>query len=244
MKALIVMAALSACLAVSCARAEDGPKPPDSPKPAEGAKPDKAKDSLAVGLFIGGNLKETAEDLDLEMVIKGLKEAFSDKQSMTPAEVQSTVQNFQKRMMDSQMEKGKKKGEEFLTENKKKDGVKVTASGLQYKVIAEGAGDKPKATDTAVVQYKGALIDGTEFDSSYKHGGKPVSFPINRVIPGWTEGLQLMSPGAKFQFFIPSALAYGENPPPGSPIPPNAVLVFEVELVSVTPAGAAAPPSK
>lgn len=240
MKVKLTLAALCACLLAGYAAAEE-PKPPETKPPAQS----KERDSLAVGLYIGGNLKETADDVDLESVIKGLREAFSDKQSMTPAEVQSTVQNFQQAMNERQMAKMKKKGEEakkagedFLAENKKKDGIQTTASGLQYKVITEGKGDKPKATDTAVVQYKGTLTDGTEFDSSYRHGGKPVSFPINRVIPGWTEGLQLMTPGAKYQFFIPPNLAYGENPPPGSQIPPNSVLIFEVELVNVQPAGA------
>lgn len=238
MKYAVVLAALFACIVSGARAADEGPK--EAPKAAQS----KEHDSMAIGLLIGGNLKETAEDIDLENVIKGIREAFSDKQSMTQAEIQSTVQNFQQQMMERQQARMKKKGEEaeklgedFLTANKAKEGIQSTASGLQYKVIAEGKGDKPKATDTAVVQYKGALIDGTVFDSSEKHGGKPVSFPINRVIPGWTEGLQLMTPGAKYQFFIPAKLAYGPNPPPGSNIPPNSVLVFDVELVSVTPAG-------
>ena len=124
------------------------------------------------------------------------------------------------------------KGEAFLKENSTKEGVKTTASGLQYKVLRDGKGKSPKATDTVEVHYKGTLLDGTEFDSSYKRG-QTIEFPLNRVIPGWTEGVQLMKEGAKYQFTIPSALAYGERGTPGGPIPPNSTLIFEVELVSV-----------
>jgi FKBP-type peptidyl-prolyl cis-trans isomerase FkpA len=124
------------------------------------------------------------------------------------------------------------KGEAFLKENAKKEGVKTTTSGLQYKVLKEGDGKSPKATDTVQVNYRGTLIDGKEFDSSYKRG-EPAEFPLNRVIPGWTEGVQLMKEGAKYQFTIPSKLAYGERGTPGGPIPGNATLVFEIELLKV-----------
>ena len=124
------------------------------------------------------------------------------------------------------------KGEAFLAENAKKEGVKTTASGLQYKVLKEGTGKSPQKTDTVQVHYKGTLLDGTEFDSSYKRG-QTIEFPLNGVIPGWTEGVQLMKEGAKYQFTIPSKLAYGERGTPGGPIPPNSTLIFEVELISV-----------
>ncbi len=122
-------------------------------------------------------------------------------------------------------------GQAFMQENAKKDGVKSTPSGLQYKVITEGTGKSPKATDTVLVHYRGTLIDGTEFDSSYKHN-EPIEFPLNGVIPGWTEGVQLMKEGSKYQFVIPSKLAYGQR---GAPpvIPPDSTLIFEVELLKV-----------
>jgi len=131
-------------------------------------------------------------------------------------------------MADSNREKG----EAFLKENAKKEGVKVTASGLQYEVLKEGTGRSPQAADTVVVNYKGTLISGKEFDSSYKRH-KPATFQLNRVIPGWTEGVQLMKEGAKYQFTIPAKLAYGERGTSGGPIPPNSTLVFEIELVTV-----------
>ncbi len=123
-------------------------------------------------------------------------------------------------------------GAEFLANNAKQDGVQTTASGLQYKIITEGAGAKPSASDTVEVHYRGTLIDGTEFDSSYGRG-QTIEFPLNRVIAGWTEGVQLMSPGAKYTFYIPYNLAYGERGTPGGPIPGYATLIFDVELVSI-----------
>ncbi|HYR58191.1 MAG TPA: FKBP-type peptidyl-prolyl cis-trans isomerase [Chthoniobacteraceae bacterium] len=131
-------------------------------------------------------------------------------------------------MAESAIEKGAK----FLKENASKEGVKTTASGLQYKILKEGTGKSPKRTDTVKVHYRGTLLDGTEFDSSYKRG-QPVEFPLNRVIPGWTEGVQLAKEGGKIQLFIPSKLAYGESGTPGGPIGPNETLIFEIELIQV-----------
>jgi len=148
--------------------------------------------------------------------------------------VQETMAIFQKDMMAKQQEvakKNKKEGEVFLDENKKKEGVKTLASGLQYKVLKEGTGKKPKLNDAVTVNYRGTLIDGTEFDSSYRRG-QPASFPVSGVIPGWTEALPLMGEGAKWQLFVPSNLAYGERGA-GAMIGPNATLIFEIELISV-----------
>jgi FKBP-type peptidyl-prolyl cis-trans isomerase len=131
-------------------------------------------------------------------------------------------------MADSATEKG----EAFLKANASKEGVKTTPSGLQYKIVKEGAGKSPKATDTVLVHYRGTLLDGTEFDSSYKRN-EPISFPLNRVIPGWTEGLQLVKEGGKAILYIPSKLAYGPSGTPGGPIGPNETLIFEVELLKV-----------
>ena len=131
-------------------------------------------------------------------------------------------------MADSATEKGAA----FLKENASKDGVKTTASGLQYKTLTEGTGKSPKATDTVKVHYRGTLLDGKEFDSSYKRG-EPIEFPLNRVIPGWTEGVQLAKEGGKIQLFIPSNLAYGTSGTPGGPIGPNETLIFEIELIQV-----------
>jgi FKBP-type peptidyl-prolyl cis-trans isomerase FklB len=157
---------------------------------------------------------------------------------LTDQEARETMTVFQKEMMAKQEvlakklgEKNKKEGEAFLAENKKKEGVKTLPSGLQYRVIKEGTGRKPKATDKVLTHYRGTLIDGTEFDSSYKRG-TPTSFKVNEIIPGWTEALQLMKEGAKWQLFIPSNLAYAERGA-GRDIGPNATLIFEVELISI-----------
>lgn len=202
-------------------------------------KTEKDKISYSIGLNIGGNLKRDAIEIDGDALAKGIKDALSgSKPLMTEKEVQETMTAFQKTMMAKQAEKmksagdrNKKDGEAFLAENKKKEGVKTTASGLQYKVIKEGTGKKPTATDTVTVNYRGALIDGTEFDSSYKRN-EPTTFPVNGVIPGWTEALQMMKTGSKYQLFIPSNLAYGDRGA-GPQIGPNATLIFEVELISI-----------
>jgi FKBP-type peptidyl-prolyl cis-trans isomerase FklB len=204
-------------------------------------KDQKDKASYSIGYDIGDTFKKQKIELNVDALIAGLKEALAGKDaSLSKDERDKTLQAFQKEMMEKQMAASKEaatknqaEGEKFLAENKTKDGMKTTASGLQYKVIKEGSGASPKETDTVVTNYRGTLIDGTEFDSSYKRN-EPASFPVNRVIKGWTEALQLMKPGAKYQLFIPSALAYGERGA-GQLIGPNATLVFEVELLSIKP---------
>ena len=202
-------------------------------------KDQKDKVSYSIGMEIGKNMKRQSLDVNPEFLTKGVKDAFSDgKPLMTDEEMKEALMAFQKEMMAKQQElakvageKNQKEGEAFLAENKKKEGVITLPSGLQYKVIKAGSGNKPKATDTVSVHYQGTLINGTEFDSSYRRG-QPVSFPVNGVIPGWTEALQLMEAGAKWQIVIPSNLAYGDRGA-GPQIGPNATLIFEIELLSI-----------
>jgi FKBP-type peptidyl-prolyl cis-trans isomerase FklB len=183
-------------------------------------------------------MKKFDIDVNADLYFKGMKDALSGGSILlTEQEIKSTIMSMQKDLqakqqekMKAQGEKGKKEGDAFLAENKKKEGVKTLPSGLQYKVITEGKGKSPKDTDTVTVHYKGTLIDGTEFDSSYKRS-EPASFPVNGVIKGWTEALQLMKEGAKWQLFIPANLAYGESGRPS--IPANSVLIFEVELIKI-----------
>ena len=198
-------------------------------------KDQKDKVSYIIGMEVGSNLKKQGINVDPTILAKGIQDALTDKKPLlTEQEIQETMAAFQKEMTAKQAESSKKnkaEGEAFLAENKKKEGVKTRPSGLQYKVIKAGTGKKPKSTDTVTAHYRGTLINGTEFDSSYKRG-QPVSFPVSGVIPGWTEALQLMEVGAKWQLFIPSNLAYGEQGA-GGDIGPNATLIFEVELVSI-----------
>src|ERR1043166_9108609 len=199
-------------------------------------KDQKEKISYAIGMNIGLNLSRQKVDINPDVLAAGLKDALAGKPQLTPDQVKDVMAQFEKDMEQKQKEAGEKnktEGAKFLEENKKKDGVKTTASGLQFKVLKEGSGASPKETDTVVTNYRGTLIDGTEFDSSYKRN-EPASFPVNRVIKGWTEALQLMKPGAKYQLFIPSSLAYGERGA-GQLIGPNATLIFEVELLSIKP---------
>jgi FKBP-type peptidyl-prolyl cis-trans isomerase FklB len=198
-------------------------------------KSQKEKVSYIIGMEIGSNLKKQTIDIDSTILARGVKDILSGaKPLLTDQEIQETMVGFQKEMMAKQSEVAKKnraEGEAFLAENKKKEGVKTLPSGLQYKVIKVGTGKKPKSTDTVTVHYRGTLINGTEFDSSFKRG-QPATFLVSKVIPGWTEALQLMEVGATWQLFIPSSLAYGEQGA-GGDIGPNATLIFEVELVSI-----------
>jgi FKBP-type peptidyl-prolyl cis-trans isomerase FklB len=191
-------------------------------------KNQKEKVSYIIGMDIGGNLKRQLIDVDPNIFARGIKDALSgEKPLLTEQEIQETMIAFQREVMEKQ----KKRGEAFLAENKNKEGVKTLPSGLQYKVIKAGTGKIPKLNDTVTTHYRGTLIDGTEFDSSYKRG-QPVSFQVSGVIPGWTEALQLMQEGAKWQLFIPSNLAYSERGA-GGVIGPNATLIFEMELISI-----------
>jgi FKBP-type peptidyl-prolyl cis-trans isomerase FklB len=199
-------------------------------------KDQKEKVSYAIGMQIGFNLVQKKVDINPDLLATGIKDAIAGKPQLTPDQVKDVMAQFEKDMEQKQKqlgEKNKTEGAKFLEENKKKPGVKATASGLQYKVEKEGTGAQPKATDMVTVNYRGTLIDGTEFDSSYKRG-QPATFPVNGVIKGWTEALQLMKQGSKYQLFIPANLAYGERAM-GPDIGPNSTLIFEVELQEVKP---------
>ncbi len=191
--------------------------------------------SYVIGLSIGKDLLSKSVDPNLNCFMKGIQDALvHGKPLLSEAEIKTAMEEFQQeveRKHQAFAEKHRKEGEAYLARNRTQPGVETLPSGLQYKVLEAGSGPKPKATDTVIAHYRGTLIDGTEFDSSYK-GGEPATFLVNRVIPGWTEALQLMPVGSKWQLFIPSSLAYGEDGA-GSEIPPNATLVFEVQLVSI-----------
>ena len=195
---------------------------------------DNAKVSYGIGMQFANDMKNRGMDIDMKAFTLAVEDVFKGKKNrLTDEELKTAFQKVSGEMMKKQMDKAKensKTGEEYLQKNKGKEGVKVTKSGIQYKVLKEGAGIIPKATDVVKVHYRGTLIDGTEFDSSYKRN-QPAEFQLNQVIPGWTEGLQLMKVGSKYQLTIPSNLAYGERGNQG--IPGNSVLIFEVELLDV-----------
>ncbi|NKI34062.1 FKBP-type peptidyl-prolyl cis-trans isomerase [Wenzhouxiangella sp. XN79A] len=195
--------------------------------------------SYTIGMDIGQSLAGQNMELDIDLVMEGLRDAYAGGETLLTqeealAERQKFIEQRQQRLEQERVEEAtvnREEGEAFLAQNAQNDGVMVTDSGLQYRVIEEGEGERPSATDRVTVHYKGTLINGVEFDSSYARG-EPATFGLNQVIPGWTEGLQLMREGGKYEFFIPSDLAYGEQGRPG-PIGPNATLIFEVELIEI-----------
>ncbi len=191
-----------------------------------------------IGMDIGKSLREQGTGVDLDTLVEAIRDTYNGEElAMTPEEAAAVRQAYvQKRQAEQQAQStavgqaNLAEGQKFLAENKTKEGVVTTESGLQYNVVTMGEGAKPTATDTVKVHYSGKLLDGTEFDSSYARN-EPISFALNRVIPGWTEGVQLMPVGSKYMFYIPSELAYGEGG--GGPIPPNSTLIFEVELLDI-----------
>ncbi|HVP65198.1 MAG TPA: FKBP-type peptidyl-prolyl cis-trans isomerase [candidate division Zixibacteria bacterium] len=247
---LLAVLALIGASVVASAQTTTAPKKPATKTSATtaDAKPasatpaltdDKSKASYALGANMGTQLHRADADVDLNLVIQGLKDTINGGTSrMTEEEIRAALGKFssevrakmeEKRKLDA--DKNKKEGEAFLEANKSNTGVITTPSGLQYKVLTEGKGPKPTATDTVTCNYRGTLLNGKEFDSSYKRK-EPASFPVNGVIKGWTEALQMMPVGSKWQLFIPASLAYGERGA-GADIEPNSTLIFEVELLSI-----------
>jgi len=202
---------------------------------------EKERINYSVGYQVGGDFKRQGLEIDPEVMLRGMQDAFAEKEPlMTPKEMRSTLVELKKRITAGQKEQQREaaeknltEGRAFLAENGKKEGVTTLPSGLQYRVLAAGKGEAPKATDTVTAHYRGTLIDGTEFDSSY-HRDQPATFRADRVIEGWKEALQMMKPGAKYELFIPPELAYGQRGL-GSLVGPNSTLIFEVELISVQP---------
>lgn len=222
--------AITTALALACAHA---------PLQAQDLETPEDRLSYTIGMDIGQSLGQQDMALNIDLLVAGLRAAYAGEETLLTqeealAEREAFMQRRQEEMaaqMNREAEANAAEGEAFLAQNAEKEGVQVTASGLQYRVIEPGEGAQPKATDRVTVHYRGSLINGTEFDSSYARG-EPATFALNQVIPGWTEGVQLMREGAKYQFFIPSDLAYGPEGRPG-PIGPNATLIFDVELISV-----------
>ena len=250
MKSLFKVSLLAATVMLAVGCQKDEPKKADTKPAAEQSqsavnfKSDDDKAAYAIGVSFANYLstslekpKEIGIELKKDIVLQGIEDAFAGKAGMKDDETREVLQGLDKRVaakMKAQQEEkaaaNQKAGEDFRAKFAKEKGVKTTKSGLMYQVEKEGTGESPKATDTVEVHYKGTLVDGTQFDSSYDRG-EPATFPLNRVIPGWTEGVQLMKVGAKYKFVIPPQLAYGEQATPT--IPGNSTLVFEVELLKV-----------
>ena len=232
---LLLAAALGAAL-VGCNQQQSEPEA-DMPMVLE---TDEQRVSYGMGIGLGQRIKQETFSIDIDAFSQGVRDAVAGgEQLMTQEEIMAQMQDFQQKQIAKQQEEiaklgetNKAEGEAFLAENGKKDGVITLESGLQYSVVEAGDGAKPSAEDEVEVHYAGTLLDGTEFDSSYKRGST-VSFPVNGVIPGWTEALQLMTVGSKWKLFIPSDLAYGPGGTGGGPIGPNQTLLFDVELVSI-----------
>lgn len=230
--AIIAMACIGLFSVQACSQSSDKGAPME-------LKTQKDKASYSIGVSIGKNLKDQKVEITTDILVKGLLDAYTGaKTQLTEKEMGDVLTQFQQEIMAKAQEEAAKKGgenktkgEKFLADNKNKPGVKSTPSGLQYSVITEGTGPKPTASSTVKVHYTGKLIDGTTFDSSVDRG-EPVEFPLNGVIKGWTEGVQLMSKGSKYKFYIPADLAYGERGA-GNAIGPNETLVFEVELLDI-----------
>ena len=250
-------ALLAGALTAAAAQEPATPASPANPAPADkAAKPGAAKSgaakegavsqkdaaSYSLGVIMGEQLRAGGvkpESLSTARIAAGVHDALTGKHATTESDRQNMV-NFLRTAQESMVDTNHRAAAKFLGDNAKKPGVVTTTSGLQYKVMTGGSGDSPKRSDQVTVNYRGRLLDGTEFDSSYKRG-EPATFEVDRVIPGWTEALQLMKPGAKYELYVPPQLAYDQRSRP--PIPPGSMLIFEVELLSVKPATTPAQPA-
>lgn len=205
-----------------------------------GLATEKDQVSYMIGMAMAKQWEPIKDEIDVDVLARAIKSAFAgDKLLLTDEQAAKISESFGERMQAKQLAKlqtearqNAEAGAAFLADNGKKPGVQTTASGLQYQVLSAGEGAKPKPTDSVRVNYKGSLLDGTVFDDSARHGG-PATIPLQQVVPGWQEGIALMPVGSKYRFWIPAALGYGEQGTPGGPIPPNATLVFEVELLDI-----------
>ncbi len=234
------LALVIAFFAATTAAAQQAQEPPP-------LQTQKEKVSYAIGIDVAKSYKARKLDIDIDLVIRAIKDVYSEnKLLMTDEEVRTVLTAYQKELLDKRSEelkiaaeKNKKEGEAFLAANKAREGVITTSSGLQYKILQAGNGPKPADDNRVEANYRGTLLDGTEFDSSYKRG-KPVVFALSQVIPGWREALKLMPVGSKWQLFVPPELAYGKTGA-RNVIGPNAVLIFDIELLSIKPPEEAAP---
>jgi FKBP-type peptidyl-prolyl cis-trans isomerase FkpA len=251
--AALMLVSLSACSKDEKSSNENTSKEPtitattvgsETVKGISGLNTERKQVSYMIGMDIAKSLEQIKQEIDVEQLSKGLSDQMKGKASLTVEQHKQVREAFAvklqahaEKVAAELPKKNMEEGTAFLAKNKTASGVVTTASGLQYKVLRQGPGAKPNATDIVKVNYKGSLLDGTVFDSSYDRN-EPIDFPLNQVVPGWSEGVGLMTVGSKYQFWIPSALAYGET---GSPpaIGPNATLVFEVELLETSPAPAA-----
>jgi FKBP-type peptidyl-prolyl cis-trans isomerase FkpA/FKBP-type peptidyl-prolyl cis-trans isomerase FklB len=248
--AVALSAALLAILVAGCHPADKAAadKAAAAAKPAATADKDavpglpteKDRDSYMVGMALAKQFEPMKDDIDLDVVVDALRTSLSGKKTLlTLEQAQEIGSSFNQKMQAKQLQKmvedarkNTEAGKAFLAANAKKPGVSTTASGLQYQVIQPGKGPKPAKDDTVRVNYKGMLLDGTVFDDSSQHGG-PAEIPLGQVVPGWQEGITLMPVGSKYRLWIPADLGYGDRGTPGGPIPPNATLVFEVELLGI-----------
>ena len=241
-KNVILAAGLGLALLPSSSRAAD--------QPAASFKDDKEKASYGIGMFFGNQIKRSNMEVDPDVIFAAMKEVLAGKETkLNDQQASEAIRNYQQTERKKVAEKNKQEGEAFLAENKKKPGVKTkevklrdgTTAEMQYKVITEGTGEIPKSNDVVSVNYKGTLINGKEFDSSAKHGGQPSKFRVNGVVRGWTEALEMMKTGSKWELYLPSSLAYGDGGS-GPMIEPGSTLIFEMELTGIDAPPPPAPP--